>query len=159
MKKIQAEIEEQTFEFPKDETELIAATKGMLILIYSYPINITASVLDGKLQYEDSVGFVHTFDCYERLSFKDLQQFVQTSIELHNYQLATTILQFIFRMKKYIKSKKLVKIFEQQKQNVIKLSNGYLLKTEKFVGKSKMNLLLMFTFRVNLIAGKNCDIF
>ena len=107
----------------------------MLILLYSYPINITASVLDGKLQYEDSVGFVHTFDCYERLNFKDLQQFVQTSIELHNYQLATTILQFIFGMKKYIKSKKLLKIFEKQKQNVIKLSNGYLLKTEKFVGK------------------------
>ena len=135
MKQIETEIEDNTFEFPKDETELMAATKGMLILLYSYPINITASVLEGKLQYEDSMGFIHTFNSYERLNFKDLQQFVVTSIELHNYQLATTILQFIFRMKKYIKSKKLLKIFEKQKQNVIKLSNGYLLKTEKFVGK------------------------
>ena len=129
-------IEQETLQFPKDEEELIAATKGMMILFYAYPINITASVLDGHLQYLDSTGFKHTYPSYERLKFKDCQSFISFAYEQHNYQLASEIIKQVFQMEKFIPSKSLLKSFKKFRENVQKLSNGYLMKTGKFVDKN-----------------------
>ena len=136
VKVLKDEIDKETFELPKNEEELIGATKGMLILLYAYPINITASVLHGELQYLDTIGIQHSFPSYERLKFKDLQNFVSFAFEQHNYQLASDILRQVFQMEKFIPSKKLLKSFQTYRENVMKLSNGYLMKTEKFVDKN-----------------------
>ena len=139
-------IEQATIQFPKDEEELIAATKGMVTLLYAYPINITASVLNGDLQYLDTSGFKHTFPAYERLKFKDCLSFVSLAFEQKNFLLASEILKQVFQMEKFIPSKSLLKSFKQFRANVVKMSNGYLMKTEKFVGKNNCLLYIIILF-------------
>ena len=147
-------IEQATIQFPKDEEELIAATKGMVTLLYAYPINITASV-HGDLQYLDTSGFKHTFPAYERLKFKDCLSFISLAFEQKNFLLASEILKQVFQMEKFIPTKSLLKSFKQFRANVVKMSNGYLMKTEKFVGKNHCLLyiiiLLFFFLSFNLI--------
>ena len=141
-------IEQATIQFPKDEEELIAATKGMVTLLYAYPINITASVLNGDLQYLDTSGFKHTFPAYERLKFKDCLSFISLAFEQKNFLLASEILKQVFQMEKFIPSKSLLKSFKQFRANVVKMSNGYLMKTEKFVGKNHClhYIIILFLF-------------
>ena len=138
------ELIKMTNEYPTI-LDFYGAIKGMVVLNYAYYLNITAAVLDDKLSYVTHNKEMKEFPTYERLSLVDIEQFAVKAFDTHDYALSIVFVRNLLKLLPKVKDKDF-KIFEEMKgmsnrvnimrENLVKLNNGYLDKTQTFINSN-----------------------
>ena len=92
-------LEVETNEYPT-ESDMNGSIKALYILHYSYYLNLTAAVQDGKLKYKDHHGMLREYQAYEKLHLKDILMLADKALETRDYALAIDLTRAIIPMVK-----------------------------------------------------------
>ena len=138
--------EVQTNEYPTDY-DVMGSINAMFTLHYSYYLNMTAAVQEGKLSYQDHHGTHREYQAYEKFNLMDVMIIADKALENQDYALAIDLTRDIIWMLKQYKcilsknnKKILLKKVEWMKKNLMKANNEYLKKEEAFIGKGHRTL-------------------
>ena len=107
-------LEIETNEYPT-ESDMNGSIKAMFILHYSYYLNMTAAVHDGKLSYKDHHGMLREYQAYEKLDIKDVMKLADKALENRDYALAIDLTRVISPMVKQYKGRDVTDIYNNAK--------------------------------------------
>ena len=108
-------LEIETNEYPT-ESDMNGSIKAMFILHYSYYLNMTAAVHDGKLSYKDHHGMLREYQAYEKLDIKDVMKLADKALENRDYALAIDLTRVISPMVKQYKGRDVTDIYNNAKE-------------------------------------------
>ena len=121
---------------------MYGAIKGMVVLNYAYHLNISAAVLDDKLSYVTHNNEMKKFQTYERLSLADIEQFAVKAFDTNDYALSITFVRNLLKLipkvehedfKRFEEMKGISNRVDRMRENLVKLNNGYIDKTQSFL--------------------------
>ena len=156
--------EVKTNEYPT-ESDMLGSVKAMFILHYSYYLNMTAAVHDGKLSYQDHHGMLKVYQAYEKLNIHDVIMLADEALKRHDYALAIDLTRDVIPMLKQYEERRskngntkiVLKHVEWMKKNLMKINNGYLEKEHAFIGTGHRTLT--YVVNKNLKRKKKQPIF
>lgn len=136
---------ELTSDFPtsQDHTD---AVKGIFTLFYAYEYNLTEALLNGNLQFRDALSHWHSISSYEKLDLSDAESMLDLANERQIYGAGVHILSHMLPVAKTMKLKKgnkMMKRLKKKKEDLIKINNGYLQRTQTMLCN---NTLIIFYF-------------
>ena len=103
-------LEVETNEYPTD-SDVNGSIKAMFILHYSYYLNMTAAVHDGKLSYKDHHGMLREYQAYEKLHLNDVGVLADKALENRDYALSIDLIRVIIPMLKQYKGRDVTAIY------------------------------------------------
>ena len=124
------------------QSDVQGSIKAMFILHYSYYLNMTAAVYDGKLSYKDHHGILKEYQAYEKLNIHDVVTLADETLKFQDYALAIDLTREVIPMLKQYEGKRnrndstkiLLRHIKWMKKNLMKINNGYLEKEHAFLG-------------------------
>lgn len=126
-------VQNLTSEFPRVE-DFDGAIRGLFAIFYTYQFNLTEAMQSGKFEYFDATkGHIRSFESHEKLDIMDGESMLNLAMIRKTYSAGVWILKSIFDSIKWSKNgikKSIFKRLDKKKKTLIKLNNGYLLKSE-----------------------------
>ena len=101
-------------EYPT-ESDMNGSIKAMFILHYSYYLNMTAAVHEGKLSYKDHHGMLREYQAYEKLNLMDVMMLADKALENRDYALAIDLTRAVIPMLKQYQGRDVTAIYNNVK--------------------------------------------